>query len=154
MGRRSRRIREEGSPRAQRRHERPGAVLRGPPITVTCECGARRDLEYGERWSCERCGRAWDTRQVPRAEYELVRRTQLRYRALPVAVGLLVAALAIFFTLTGNVFSVFVLLPLALTLWFVFIRPVHRRRYRRAIAGLPRWELRPERAMDRGRRTR
>ena len=49
-----------------------------------------------------------------------------------------------FFTLTGNVFSVFILLPLAMMTWFFFVRPAHRRRYRRAIADLPRWELRPE----------
>jgi hypothetical protein len=55
-----------------------------------------------------------------------------------------ILALAAFFTLTGNIFSVFVLLPLGLMIWFYFVRPVHRRRYRRAIAELPRWELRPE----------
>ena len=42
-----------------------------------------------------------------------------------------------FFTLTGNIFSVFILLPLRLMLWFYFVRPVHRRRYRRAIAEPP-----------------
>ena len=30
-------------------HEDPGSVLRGPPITITCECGDKRDLRYGER---------------------------------------------------------------------------------------------------------
>ena len=57
---------------------------------------------------------------------------------------MVVASTALFFTLTGNVFSVFVLLPLSMMLWFYFVRPVHRRRYRRAIAELPRWELRPD----------
>jgi hypothetical protein len=36
---------------------------------------------------------------------------------------------------------VFFLLPVALVLWFVFLRPLHRKRYRRAIKSLPRWEL-------------
>ena len=63
---------------------------------------------------------------------------------LPVVYGLVVLALAIFFTLTGNTFSFFILLPLAMMLWFYFVRPFHRRRYRRAVADLPRWELRPE----------
>jgi Flp pilus assembly protein TadB len=80
----------------------------------------------------------------PRSQYEAIRRTQLRFRVLPVAYGLVVASTAIFFTLTGNVFSVFVLLPLAMMVWFYFIRPAHRRRYRRAIADLPRWNLSPE----------
>jgi hypothetical protein len=135
------------TPRRQRErlgHERPGSVLRGPPISLACECGERRDLAYGERWTCERCGRTYDTNRIPRADYDAIRRTQLRFRALPVALGALVAATAIFFTLTGNTFSVFLLLPVALMTWFIFLRPVHRRRYRRAIAELPKWELRAE----------
>jgi hypothetical protein len=125
-------------------HEAPGAVLRGPPITITCECGEKRDLRYGETWDCERCGKRWNTRQIPPEQYELIRRTQLRFRLVPIALGTVVAALAIFFTLTGNVFNVFVLLPMAMVVWFTFVRPAHRRRYRQAIADLPRWELRPE----------
>jgi Flp pilus assembly protein TadB len=133
--------------RAQRErlgHEQPGAVLRGPPIAVTCECGAKRDLRYGEQWKCERCGKRWDTNQIPSEQYEAIRRTQLRFRVLPVVYGLVVLAVAMFFTLTGNIFSVFVFLPLALMVWFYFVRPVHRRRYHKAIAELPRWELRPQ----------
>jgi len=125
-------------------HERPGSVLRGPPIAVTCECGEKRDLRYGEEWRCESCGRRWDTKQIPPEQYGAIRRTQLRFRVLPVVYGLVVAGAAIFFTLTGNVFSVIVLLPLAMLVWFYFLRPFHRTRYRRAIAELPRWELRPE----------
>lgn len=125
-------------------HEAPGSVLRGPPITVTCECGEKRELRYGETWDCERCGKRWNTRQIPAEQYELIRRTQLRFRLVPIALGSVVAALAIFFTLTGNIFNVFVLLPMAMVIWFSFLRPAHRRRYRRAIADLPRWELRPE----------
>jgi hypothetical protein len=144
MGRRSRQRPERREPRERLGWEAPGAVLGGPPIAVTCECGVKRDMRYGDVWTCEQCGRRWDTRQIPREQYEQVRRTQLRFRVLPVAVGLVVAALAIFFSLTGNVFSVFFLLPVAMTGWFAFLRPVHRRRYRRAIADLPRWQLHPE----------
>jgi hypothetical protein len=144
MGRRSRQRHERRSPRERLGREAPGAVLGGPPIAVTCECGVKHDVRYGEVWTCEQCGRRWDTNQIPREEYEQVRRTQLRYRVLPVALGVVVASLAIFFTLTGNVFSVFFLLPVAMTGWFALIRPVHRRRYRRAIADLPRWNLRPD----------
>jgi hypothetical protein len=145
MGRRARtRTDAAGAPRERLGREAPGTVLHGPPIAVTCECGVKNDVRYGEAWTCEQCGRRWDTNQIPREQYDIVRRTQLRFRVLPVVVGLLVAALAIFFTLTGNVFSVFFLLPVALGIWFVFLRPMHRKRYRRAIADLPRWELKPE----------
>ena len=133
-----------GAARERIGHERPGAVLRGPPIAITCECGEKRDLGYGEDWTCESCGRRWNTNQIPAEQYEAIRRTQLRYRVLPVGFGLLVASTAIFFTLTGNIFSVFVLLPLSMLIWFYFLRPFHRRRYRRAVAELPRWELHPD----------
>jgi hypothetical protein len=125
-------------------HEQPGSVLRGPPIAITCECGEKRDLRYGEQWRCDECGRRWDTGQIPTEQYQAIRRTQLRFRVLPVLYGLGVLGLAMFFTLTGNIFSVFVLLPLSLMIWFYFVRPAHRRRYRRAIAELPRWELHPQ----------
>jgi hypothetical protein len=145
MGRRSRQRLDGERPRRERLgREAPGAVLRGPPIAITCECGVKHDVKYGEAWTCEQCGRRWDTNQIPREQYEVVRRTQLRFRVLPVVLGLFVAGVAIFFSLTGNVFSVFFLLPVAMTFWFAFLRPVHRRRYRRAIADLPRWNLRPD----------
>jgi hypothetical protein len=134
-------------PRRRRRRrdwEGPGAVLKGPPITVTCECGERRELAYGEHWRCESCGRSYDTTRIPPEQYEEIRRLSLRYRLLPIGFGIVVATVALFFILTGNVFSVLLLLPVALSAWFVFLRPLHRRRYRQAVKGLPRWELRAE----------
>jgi hypothetical protein len=148
MGRRARRRPEQdAATRAQQaaeRREDPGAVLRGPPISIACECGAKHDVRYGETWTCEACGRRWNTAQIPAQDYARIRNLQLRYRAVPVALGLLIAAVAIFFSLTGNVFSVFFLVPVGLLTWFVVVRPVHRKRYRAAIAQLPRWDLRPE----------
>lgn len=126
-------------------NEKPGSVLKGPPITVTCECGERHDLFYGERWTCPSCERVYDSRQIPADEYARVRQMQLRYRALPMALGLLVLALAILFTFTGNTFGVFFLMPLAMIGWFVLIAPAHRKRYRAAVGDLPRWELRADR---------
>lgn len=125
-------------------HEKPGSVLRGPRITVVCECGEGHALFYGERWQCPACGRTYDSSRIPRAEYEQVRRTQRRFRALPILFGLLIAGVAVIFTLTGNVFSVFFLLPLGIMVWFVFLRPVHRRRYYAATEELPSWNLRAE----------
>jgi hypothetical protein len=149
MGRRARkRPASDAAPQTRRRvrfgDERPGSVTKGPPITVTCECGERTELFYGERWTCPSCGRSYDSRNIPAQEYAQIRSLQRRYRALPVALGLVVAALAILFTLTGNIVGVFFLMPVALISWFVFIRPTHRKRYRAAIADLPRWDLRAD----------
>ena len=124
--------------------ETPGSVTKGPPITVSCECGARKELFYGERWTCPDCGRAYDSGQIPAEEYRAIRRLQMRYRAVPIALGIAVALIAIVFTLTDNIVGVFFLMPVALIVWFVFIRPTHRKRYRAAIADLPRWDLRAD----------
>ena len=134
----------ERKPRLRFGSETPGTITKGPPITVTCECGARKELFYGERWTCPDCGRAYDTAQIPAEEYQAIRKLQMRYRSVPIALGLTVAALAILFTLTGNVLGVFFIMPVAIIAWFVFIRPSHRRRYRAAIADLPRWDLRAD----------
>jgi hypothetical protein len=122
-------------------HESPGSILRGPPITLTCSCGAREKVAYGAAWACPECGRTWDTSSIPREEYDAIRRITWRFRLLPIALGLLVATAALFFVLTGNGTSVFVLLPLALMVWFTYLRTAHRRRYLAAIADRRRWTL-------------
>jgi hypothetical protein len=140
--------RQESLPKASLRerlasHERPRTALKGPPITVHCECGERRGLAYGDVWDCT-CGRRWNTAQIDAEEYGRLRRVQLRFRALPVAIGLGTSLLALFFVLTGNAFSLFILLPFALVAWGTLVRPIHRRRYAVALGELPRWELRAE----------
>ena len=127
-----------------REREAPGSVLRGPRITVNCECGQTNYLSYGETWTCASCGRTYDTNRIPAEEYDQIRQITFRYRLLPIAFGALVALCAIAFTLTGNIFGVFFLLPVALVVWFVFIRPTHQKRYRAAIQNLPVWSLRAE----------
>ena len=122
-------------------HEAPGTVLHGPPIAITCACGHRHSVRYGETWTCPDCARVWDTTDVPRADYDAIRRITLRFRALPVALGLLVATVALFFILTGNATAVFVLLPLSLMVWFTFLRDAHRRRYRAALSQRQRGRL-------------
>jgi len=131
-------------PRLRYGSETPGTITKGPPITVTCECGARKELFYGERWTCPDCGRSYDTSHIPADEYQAIRKLQMRFRAVPIALGLSVAVLAILFTLTGNILGVFFIMPMAIISWFVFIRPTHRKRYRAAIAQLPRWDLRAD----------
>lgn len=132
------------APRERVGHEAPGVALHGPPLTLTCACGRRKQLRYGDVWVCDSCGQTWDTSRIPRDEYNQIRRTQLRFRALPIAVGVLVVAGAAFFTLNGYFRGVVLLLPIALLSWF-FMRGVHRKRYRAAIAKRQRWSLRGER---------
>jgi hypothetical protein len=114
-----------------------------PPITLTCECGASEAVPYGERWQCRKCGRTWDTSQIPEEDYEQVLRIQRRYRIVPMVLLILVVATAILFIVLGRALAV-ILVPFVLTIWFMFIRPLQRRRLRSRIAALPEWKLTPE----------
>jgi len=124
--------------------ELPRSVRKGPPITVTCECGERRDLRYGARWRCERCGRSYDTNRIPLAEYAGIRARQRRQAVLPITVALLVAALAAYLVITGRALGAIVIVPLVGMVWGQFVRPLRTRRLRRELSELPRWDIRAE----------
>jgi Flp pilus assembly protein TadB len=121
----------------------PRRVRRGPRITLTCDCGERRELRYGERWRCEKCGRTWDTGRIPAEEYAAVQRIRRRFVVVPMFVLLAVVATVILFVVFGRVY-IFVLLPVALTMWTMYGRSIHRRRLRRALDRVPEWKIRPE----------
>ena len=114
-----------------------------PRITITCDCGAQRRLGYGERYTCE-CGRSWSTSQIPAADYDAIRAVDRRFRRVGWLVFGAVAVGLLFFLLTRPIL-VMVVAPTVLFVWFMYARPIVRRRHRRAIADLTRtWELRPE----------
>ena len=117
--------------------------LGGPTITVRCGCGEVRYLHYGERWQCESCGTSWNTLQIPREEYVAVRRIQRRHIAVPALVFFLVLATVVLFMAFGRVYAI-ILLPFALTCWFMFVRPLQRKRLREQLKQLPEWKLTPE----------
>jgi hypothetical protein len=116
--------------------------VRGAPITITCECGARAELAYGERHDCE-CGRRWNTAQIPAEEYWGVMRDVRRYRNLTVGVALAVCAVVLPLALFVSEGFFFVLLVL-LGVWAFYARPFLRRRVRSKLAERPTWNLRPE----------
>jgi hypothetical protein len=126
--------------------EATGRLLRvkGPLITVRCECGELAGLAYGERWTCPQCGRAYDTTRIPEREYrDLVDTTRrLRLTEYGFAAVLAVAMLALL--IFGHPFQVMVALPMVLIAWFTFGRAIQRRRYRRLVRERPTWELRAE----------
>ena len=125
--------------------ELPRSVRKGPPITVTCECGQKRDLQYGEQWQCEGCGRSYDTRKIPIEEYAAIRRTQLRYRLIPLIAGLILLAAMIVFFVAGSAFSGLVLVAFVGASWVMFVRPFFRTRYRKSLGkNLPTWNLKAD----------
>ena len=125
--------------------ELPRSVRKGPPITVTCECGQKRDLQYGEQWQCQGCGRSYDTRKIPVEEYAAVRRTQLRYRLIPLIAGLILLAAMIVFFIAGSAFTALVLVAFVGASWVMFVRPFFRTRYRKSLGkNLPTWNLKAD----------
>jgi len=124
----------------RRSYNRPVAK---PPITISCECGEKRDVAYGERWQCETCGRSWNTAQIPAEEYEGLLRSVRRHQLE--AVGMTAVAVAVVIPLIAVFGSRFILLVvLAMFFWLFVVLPFWRRRYRRTARGAPRWQLHPE----------
>lgn len=122
----------------------PRVIRRGPKITVSCPCGERRYLSYGERWTCEQCGRCWDTNQIPVEQYAALRATQLRYRRVPLIISVLALTCIIAGVVLGKAIGGVIIVAIAATTWSMFFRPIHRRKYRSALADLPSWSLRPD----------
>ncbi len=91
------------------------SIRHGPPITLTCECGARRNLKYGERWTCETCARTWDTNQIPIEQYAALRQTQLRFRRVPMAISILALICVIAFIVAGRAFGGLLVVAVAAT---------------------------------------
>jgi Flp pilus assembly protein TadB len=119
-------------------------VRRGPPITVSCECGEKRELRYGELWRCESCGRRYDTNRIPVEEYDSLRRSRAHDRILPTVVFVVVAVVALVLVLVGRPFAAVLIVPLVAFFWGSYVRPKRRRRQVQAIADRPRWKIRAE----------
>ena len=114
-----------------------------PPITIRCECGAQRDVAYGERWTCETCGRSWNTQQIPAEEYDdLLRRVRRHKLEAFGAAAVSAAVLVPLIVFVSGRFFAFV--PVAMALWLFVFLPAWRRRYTATARGAPRWELHPE----------
>jgi hypothetical protein len=100
-------------------------------------------VPYGETWTCEKCGRRWNTAQIPEEQYRGILREMRNYRLVVIAVALgataLFGALALFVAE-----SLLLLLPLMLMLWFIWFMPWWRRRIRARARSLPQWQLTPE----------
>jgi hypothetical protein len=122
----------------------PRSVRRGPKITVSCRCGEKQLLSYGEDWTCEQCGRHWDTNQIPIEQYAAIRSTQLRYRRVPIAISVVALACVIAAVVAGKALGGLLIVGVVATTWSMFFRPMHSRRYRAALAQLPTWTMKPD----------
>jgi len=117
-----------------------------PRITLRCDCGrSEAYVAYGERWTCESCGRTYDTKGIPAEDFEAIETLRRRYRIAGYAGVSLVAAFVLILALTAQEFQLFIGLPFILLVWFTYVRPFMRTRYRRRVGELQRtWTLKAE----------
>jgi hypothetical protein len=133
-----------GSSQSGQADQLPWTIRRGPRITMKCDCGEQRYLHYGERWTCENCGKTWNTNRIPIEQYAAIRATQLRYRRVPLAVSTLSLICVIAFIIIGKALGGLILIALVATTWNIFFRPRYKRRYQAALKQLPTWKIKPE----------
>jgi hypothetical protein len=77
-------------------------------------------------------------------QYAEIRRAQLRFRRVPLAISVLSLVCLIAFIVIGRAVGGLILVGFAATAWSMFVRPLHKRRYRKALAKLPSWEIEPD----------
>jgi hypothetical protein len=102
-----------------------------------------RSLRYGDRWTCESCGRTWNTGQIPAEEYQGLIRDLRRYKFGAIAVAVAVAGILIPLAALVNPGLIFVV-PVLLGAIAIFAGPFWKRKIRERVANRPRWELHPE----------
>ena len=121
------------------------ARMGSPAITLRCDCGAEGRAEFGERWTCDACGRSYDTAQIPAADFEAIEALDRRYRRWSQAVvaGLALVVLAVAYT--RQFLPILAGLGVVMLSWFLYIKPYVHRRHKRAVSELTRsWELTAE----------
>jgi Flp pilus assembly protein TadB len=114
-----------------------------PPITITCDCGERKNVAYGDRWTCDRCGRSWNTQQIPAEQYEDLLRRMRRHKLEAIGAGAIIAAVLVALIVAGGTRFI-LLVPVVMAAWLFLFLPFWRRRYRRTAHETPRWQLEPE----------
>jgi uncharacterized protein (DUF983 family) len=129
-------------------HIREDRRVKPPPISLKCDCGADGKVAYGERWTCERCGREYDTSRIPAEDYKAILAIRRRYQAVGWVLAVIVAAFVLFLVLANQPLQIMAGLPFILVTWFLYARPLLRRRFLKAIADRPQWELHAERAPE------
>jgi hypothetical protein len=61
---------------------------------------------------------------------------------MAIAIVVLIAVVAS--VIAGKAIGGLLIVAVVATTWSMFFRPLHRRRYRRALAELPTWQIEPE----------
>lgn len=111
---------------------------------MTCDCGASVELGYGERWTCESCGRTWDTNRIPASEYGALVAAVRRYRLLVLGPPLLFAAVLIPLAVISGLQYAFLLFVLVMGYGLLAVPQLRRRSAAQMAESTKSWKLRPE----------
>ena len=114
-----------------------------PRVTVTCHCGERLMVPYGQRQTCS-CGRTWDTSEISERDYEAVRAVARRFRHKELAFVIGAVAIVGALVYIGRSAPLIVTIPVFALAWARFFRPWWRQRKRAALRDLPTWDLTAE----------
>ena len=117
--------------------------MKGPPITVACECGTSALVEYPSTWECEECGRRWNTGQIPEDEYWGIMDEMKRFRFEAIRSALILGAVIVTVSILLSK-TFFFLVPIVFSGWYLFYMPRWRRRVRAVARSTPNWNLHPE----------
>ncbi|MEO9175536.1 MAG: hypothetical protein ABI317_08470 [Gaiellales bacterium] len=118
--------------------------MKGPRITVTCECGHQTKAHYDTRFTCEGCGRVYDTSRIPKDDYEQLASVMRRFKIAGWAFGVVLALIALWLVTQGQEIVLIIGMMSILFIWWSYGRPYVRGRYYRALATLPKWDLKAE----------
>ena len=119
-------------------------AVRPLPITLTCECGEIAQVPYGERWTCPKCDRTWDTSRIPEDDYARLADSVRRYRLIALGPPLVLAAILVPLAIFVGVQYGLLLFVLVFA-YAVFALPKVRERASASVSHSTRsWELEPE----------
>ena len=118
--------------------------MREPLITLTCDCGASTEIGYGAVWTCDSCGKTWDTGQIPQGEYDALLRGLKQYRLLVLVPPILLAAVLVPLAVLVGLQFAFLLFVFVMGYALLVVPQLRRRAAARMRKSTMRWKLRPE----------
>jgi hypothetical protein len=118
--------------------------VRGPSITIRCECGRAAQAHYGERWTCDGCGRTWSTSEIPPEEYRGLVREMRKYMLLAIGPPALAALVLVPLAVLVNLGYAFVLFVVVLAYGLLVLPKLRRRAVASMRSRSLRWTLHPE----------
>jgi len=118
--------------------------VREPLITLTCDCGSTVEIGYGAVWTCDACGKTWDTNRIPASEYGALVAAVRRYRLLVLGPPVVMAAVLIPLAVLSGLQFAFLLFVLVMGYGLLAVPQLRRRSAAQMQKSTKSWKLRSE----------